>query len=318
MTNNIDVAKAAQLLSEKNNILLLCHKNPDGDTIGAAAGLCHALKIKGKKVAVLCSDEFPANYSFMQVPLYHGQFDVHFTVAVDVASFQLLGDKIDKYIQNIDLCIDHHGSNSGYAKMLCCYPDRAATAQLVLEIIEEMGCEINQLVANCLYTGIITDSGCFKYSSTTPQTHLAAAKLMQAGAETVKLVDIFFMSKTKKNIALQKYLLNNLEFTFDDKCALIALTSKILEEVQPSPTDIEGISAMPRTIEGVEVAITLKQIGEDVFKISIRTGENVDACSIAQGLGGGGHIRAAGCEVMGNLESVKKAILKEVEHALCK
>ncbi|MEG1782223.1 MAG: DHH family phosphoesterase, partial [Oscillospiraceae bacterium] len=251
MTNNIDVAKAAQILSEKNNILLLCHKNPDGDTLGSAAGLCHALHIKGKRVAVLCSDEISPKYDFMQIPLYKGQFEVHFIVSVDVASQQLLGENLEKYAQSVDLCIDHHGSNSNYAKMLCCFSDMAATAQLMLEIIQAMGCEINKLVANCLYTGLVTDTGCFKYSSTTPSTHIAAAKLMELGADNVEIVDKFFMSKTRKNIALQKYMLNNLEFVFEDKCAIIALTQEILNEVQPSTTDIDGISAMPRTIEGV-------------------------------------------------------------------
>ncbi|MBR6518068.1 MAG: bifunctional oligoribonuclease/PAP phosphatase NrnA, partial [Oscillospiraceae bacterium] len=109
-----------------------------------------------------------------------------------------------------------------------------------------------------------------------------------------------------------------MEFMYEDRCALIVLDNDILSQIGAQPSDIDGISAIPRSIEGVDIGVTIRQIDENKFKISVRTSEEANACEIAQGLGGGGHTKAAGCEVMGSMESVKNAILREVETALCR
>lgn len=318
MTNSIDVQKVSECLLDADNILILCHKNPDGDTIGSAGALCHSLKKLGKTAAILCNDVFPSRFDFMKLEIFTNQFTPDLIVSVDVASQQLFGDKLAKYASNVDICIDHHPSNTGFAKMVCCYGELPATAQLMLMVLEEMRVVLDSTIADCLYTGLMTDTGCFKYSATTAETHIAAAKLLQAGANHIEISGKFFMSKTRKNIELEKQALSTLEFLHDGKCAVIYLTKETLDKIQPESTDIEGISAMPRAIEGVDIGVTLRQIGESAFKISVRTSENANACEIAQGLGGGGHNRAAGCEVVGNLECAKKAILKEVEKAICR
>ncbi|MBQ7817089.1 MAG: bifunctional oligoribonuclease/PAP phosphatase NrnA [Oscillospiraceae bacterium] len=319
MINNlITVQQAAEALCAADNILLLCHKNPDGDTLGSAGGLMYALRKKGKICAVLCHDEIPQKYDFLGIDVFKGQFVPEFVVAVDVADTKLLGDNLREYHDNVDLCIDHHPSNTGYAKTVCLDGALPAAAQLVLQVVQAMDVEIDKDIANCLYTGLMTDTGCFKYAATTSATHIAAAKLLDAGAEHNFISTRFFMSKSRKTIELEKYALNTLEFLFDGRCALVVLDKDILEQTQAQPGDIDGISAMPRAIEGVDVGITIRQLSESSFKVSVRTGENANASEIASGLGGGGHTRAAGCEVMGNLESVKNAILREVETALCR
>ncbi len=319
MTTKIDIHETAKILTEKNDILLLCHKNPDGDTLGSAAALCHVLTNMGKRCAVACNNAIPSKYSYLEIPVFNNEFKPEFIVSVDTASVNLLGDNLSQYSCIVDLCIDHHGSNSNYSDFLCLYADYPATAQIMYEIIISMGQEISKHIADCLYTGLLTDTGCFKYSSTTPQTLITGAKLMELGANHTELVEKFFMSKTKKTVMLEKYTLNNIEYYFDDKCALLILTKEALNEIQPEPTDIDGISSLARNFEGVEVSILIRPVGDgSVYKISVRTGEGADACAIASGLGGGGHIRAAGCEVTGTLENVKKAILMEVENELCK
>ena len=244
--------------------------------------------------------------------------EIEFVVAVDVAGANLLGDNLANYAHKVDLCIDHHGSNGEYAKYLCLKADYPAAAQLMYEVIIAMNGEITPHVADCLYTGMLTDTGCFKYSSTTPLTHIIGAKLMELGAQHTMLVEKFFMSKTRKSVQMEKYMLNNLEYYFDDRCALLVFTREAILDIQPDPTDFDGLSSMPRDFEGVDVSILIRPLREEGnYKLSIRTGENVDACALAASLGGGGHIRAAGCEVVGSIETVKKAILKEVENALC-
>lgn len=319
MTTKIDVNQAAELLLAKDNVLVICHKNPDGDTLGSAAALCHAMKALGKNIAVACHNTIPAKYEYLNIPVYNNEFEVEYVVSVDVAGVNLLGDSLAHYAHKVDLCIDHHGSNGGYANYLCLEENYPAAAQLMYEVINAMGCEITPHVADCLYTGIITDTGCFKYSSTTPQTHIVGAKLMELGAQHTMLVEKFFMSKTAKAVKLEKFMFNNLEYYFDDRCALLALTRQALMDIQPDPTDLDGLSSMPRNFEGVDVSILIRPLREEgSYKLSIRTGETVNANEIAAALGGGGHIRAAGCEVVGSIDSVRKAILKEVENVLCR
>ena len=318
MTTKIDIQSTAGLLMEKDNILILCHKNPDGDTLGSAAALAHALAGMGKKAYIACHNRIPAKYDYLNIPLAEEGAEIDFVVSVDVAGINLLGDSLMEYAHKINLCIDHHGSNGEYAKYLCLKADYPAAAQLMYEVLCEMGCEITPHIADCLYTGILTDTGCFKYSSTTPLTHIIGARLMELGAQHTMLVEKFFMSKTRKAVQLERYMMNNLEYYFDDRCALLVLTREAILDIQPDPTDLDGLSSMPRDFEGVDISILIRPLREEgSYKLSIRTGETVDACAIASALGGGGHIRAAGCEVIGSIETVKKAILREVENTLC-
>ena len=184
MTEQLNVQQMAERLCAADNILVLCHKNPDGDTIGCGSALCHALKALGKTAAVLCSDAVPSRYSFTAPVPFRGEFEPKTVVAVDVASVQLFGENngVPQYTRHVDLCIDHHTGNSGYADFTLLDGNAAAAAELLYEVINEMGVEITPLIANCLYTGLATDTGCFRFSSTTANTHLVAAKLILAGA----------------------------------------------------------------------------------------------------------------------------------------
>ncbi len=315
----IDFKTAADYILQQDNILLLCHKNPDGDTLGSAGALAFALESKGKKVAVACHNKIPHKYDYLKLPVYDGSFQPDYIVAVDVADSKLLGESLQQYADKVDLCIDHHGSNTGYAEKVCLYSHYPAAAQLMYEVINAMGAQITAHIADCLYTGIITDTGCFKFSSTTPLTHIIGAKLMELGANHTMLVEKFFMSKTKKAVQLEKYMLNNLEYYFRDKCALLGLTRETIIEIAPDPTDLDGLPSMARDFEGVQVSILIRPLREEgAYKASLRSGEEVDVSRIAKALGGGGHIRAAGCELSGTLEQVKQQILKEVEKVLCR
>jgi len=320
MSEILDIAAALSRLLKAENVLLICHKNPDGDTIGSAAALYWALKGLGKTVAVLCADPIPSRYDYMDIGLYTGQFTPGYTVAVDVAGIQLFGDSetVQKYAQRVDLCIDHHTSNSGYAASLLLDGEAAATAELMYDMFSEMGAPITPLVADCLYTGLSTDTGCFKFTNTTARTHLVAAKLMEAGANTVKLNSLLFESKSRSRIELERFALENLEYYFEGRCALICLTREQIEASGVEPSELEGITAIPRMIEGVEVGLTLRQQPSGSYKASIRTVVGVDASAIAAHLGGGGHKQAAGCEILGSTDNAKAALLSEVEKALCR
>ena len=167
-------------------------------------------------------------------------------------------------------------------------------------------------------TGLSTDTGCFKFTNTTARTHIVAAKLMEAGANTVKLNSLLFENKSRSRIALERFALENLEYYFEGRCALICLTREQIEASGVEPSELEGITAIPRMIEGVEVGLTMRQQPSGSYKASIRTTLGVDASAIAAHLGGGGHKQAAGCEILGSTDNAKAALLSEVEKVLCK
>ena len=318
MSEILDIAAALSRLLKAENVLLICHKNPDGDTIGSAAALYWALKGLGKTVAVLCADPIPSRYDYMDIGLYTGQFTPGYTVAVDVAGIQLFGDSIAEYTRRIDMCIDHHPSNSGYADCMLLDGDAAATAEIIYELLTAIGTEITPTIADCLYTGLSTDTGCFKFANTTARTHEIAAKPITAGASLVKLNNILFESKSRSRLAIERLALESLEYSFGGRCATVYLTKEQIAETGADGTDLEGITSLPRMIEGVEVGITIRQQPTGSYKVSVRTVTGVDASAICAHLGGGGHKQAAGCELLGSLDNAKAALLTEVEKALCK
>ena len=157
MTQNVDRETVVSRLLAADDILILCHKNPDGDTIGSGTALCLALQQLGKNAAVLCSDPIPAMYDYMPITVFDGSFRPAFVVAVDVAGIQLFGERnnIQEYAEHVNLCIDHHGSNSGYAYETLVDAGAAAAAELLTTLIPEMGAKITPEIASCLYTGCL-------------------------------------------------------------------------------------------------------------------------------------------------------------------
>ena len=315
MTEPLSVQQMAQRLKSADNILILCHKNPDGDTVGCGSALYYALKALDKNAAVLCSDTIPARYAFTNAHLFKGEFEPETVVAVDVAGLQLFGEGngVPRYSRHVDLCIDHHAGNSGYADFTLLDGSAAAAAELMYRVILEMGVDITPHIADCLYTGVATDTGCFRFSATTANTHLVAAKLIEAGCHVEELNTLLFDTKPRARMEAERIARNHLEYYLDGRCALIYLTRDEIEQTGVDPADLEELTSLPISIEGVKVGLTLRQQPGGSYRISVRTAKGVDACAIARRLGGGGHNRAAGCELLGNLENAKNAILAEVE-----
>ena len=184
------------------------------------------------------------------------------------------------------------------------------------KVISEMGVEITPLIANCLYTGLATDTGCFRFSSTTANTHLVAAKLILAGAQVEELNTLLFDTKPRERMEAERIARNHLEYHLEGRCALMYLTRDEIEQSGVDPADLEELTSLPISIEGVKVGLLLRQQPGGSYRISVRAAKGVDACAIARRLGGGGHTRAAGCELLGNLDNAKSAILAEVEAEL--
>jgi phosphoesterase RecJ-like protein len=312
----IGLKECCEELAGMDDVVLLCHQNPDGDTLGSAFALHYLLHQLGKRSRVECADGFPKRYTFLWREYEPEEFAPKFAVAVDVADEQLLGSLAERYQGRIDLCIDHHNSNQFYAKKTLLQPEAAAVAELVAAIAGEFPqARLTKQIADCIYTGISTDTGCFCYSNTTAHTHVVAAEMFEAGCDYAAINYVMFEQKSLSRIAIEKEVLNTVEYHFDNLCALVWITAEMMERTGAFDAELEGVAAIPRQIEGVEAGITLRE-KDNGFKISLRTSEQVDASAICGSLGGGGHRCAAGCFIEGSLDTAKKQILAAVGEAL--
>ena len=314
----ISPTQAAEFLSAHDRYLILTHVRPDGDTVGCAAALCRALRTLGKTAHVLPNPEITPLFSpYLEGLLAPEDLLPDTVVSVDMAARSLFPDNALPYLPRVDLAIDHHPSQEFFARETCLEADSAACGEIVYNIVTLMT-PLTPEIALPLYVAVSTDTGCFKFANTTARTHEIAAKLITAGASLVKLNNILFESKSRSRLAIERLALESLEYSFGGRCATVYLTKEQIAETGADGTDLEGITSLPRMIEGVEVGITIRQQPTGSYKVSVRTVTGVDASAICAHLGGGGHKQAAGCELLGSLDNAKAALLTEVEKALCK
>ena len=312
----INVEKCARLLKSKDNILILTHAHPDGDTLGSALALCGALLSLGKKAKVKCADVIQSKYDYLFEDINMPDFDEDFIVAVDVATENLLGDLADVYAGRVDLCIDHHGTNTHYAKKLLLNADAAAACEIVFKVIKALGVEIDLGIANCLYTGLTTDTGCFRYASATSNTYRAAAELIDMGVDNGRINRIMFENKTKTYAALERMALEGMQFFCDERVCVITITQEMYKRTGSNEQETEAIAPLTRQIEGVEIGITIREKADKSCKSSIRTFESVDASKLASAFGGGGHKQAAACRFDCGVEDAKKMLVEKCKEML--
>lgn len=312
----IDAAQTAKRLLEQDRVLVLLHQYPDGDTIGAGCALCAGLQSLGKQAGIACNHTIPERYGYITRLVRPMEFEPEFIVAADVADPKLLGDKLAHFGSRVNLCIDHHGSNKLYAKETYLHPGAAATCEMMAGVLAGLGVTVDAALAAALYTGIATDTGCFKYSNTTAKTHFITAKLMETGMEIEEINRVMFDTKTKNRVLLERMAMDGMEFAFDDRCAIITITRAMREQSNTGDDDLEGITTLPRQIEGVLAGVTIREQTDGRFKASVRTHPPLDAAAICARLGGGGHPNAAGCTLEGTLEEAREALKSAVKEQL--
>lgn len=307
-----DVKTAAEMLKTMDDVVILTHQNPDGDTLGSAFALYFTLTAQGKRVRVINEKPIPKKYAF----LYDGYADLCFepkcVVAVDIASTSLFGKGLEQYADRVDLCIDHHKSNTLYAKNTLLKTSVAAACEIVYDVILEMDGKISDKALLCVYTGVSTDCGCFKYSNTTVKAHEIAARAIERKIDIYRVNQLMFECKSRAQLEIERTALANLEFYHSGKCAVIVVPYSLLKKTGAEESDLDALPSMTRQIQGVDVGVVIKERNEGEFKISLRTGKTPDASAICSEFGGGGHAGAAGCTVYGDLDKAKSLILEAI------
>lgn len=312
MSNHVNYEIAGYLISKCDNVYILTHQSPDGDTIGSGFALYYALTGMGKKAKVLCSDSFHHRYSYITDGYIDLDFEPQYIISTDVADNKLLGSLNQEYGNKVDLCIDHHISNVEYSKNLLVSPYSSANCEVMYKLFKHMGVPITEQIAKCLYTGIATDTGCFKFSNCNFETHLIVSEIMRefSNVNYADLNRILFDVKSVARIKAEREALDNIQYFLNGKCAIICITNEMVNRLGISPDDFEGITGISTQTEGVEVGITMKEMEKDIFKVSLRSVNSVNVSKICQKFGGGGHIKAGGCKFidMSSTEIIEKLV----------
>lgn len=316
-----ELSKICDLIHRSNSFLLTTHINPEGDAIGSELALALFLEQMGKAVFVLNQDPVPYFLQFLpgvDKVQNHGParlFDVG--ILLDCGS----PDRTGSVREHLSLCekivsIDHHATQCGFGDI--CYIDSQAssTGELVFRLINSLGTDIEPDIATLLWVAITTDTGSFRYSNTTSSSLKVAAELVERGANPSHISEQLFEKHPPKKLQLLSQVLSTLEVLEDGRIASITILKKDMEKMEAKDDLLEGFINYPRSIEGVVVAVSFREEHDGYFKVSLRAKENADVAKVATFFNGGGHIKAAGFRLNGNLAEVKRDVYGKIYEML--
>ncbi|MBQ3404749.1 MAG: bifunctional oligoribonuclease/PAP phosphatase NrnA [Oscillospiraceae bacterium] len=308
------LTETCKWLMDRDRYLIITHIRPDGDTLCSAAALVRGLNGAGKTAYLLANPQATNRYTrFMGRYFAPEGYEYEHVISVDTAAEGLFPQGGESYTDKVELAIDHHASNTGYAEKSFVVSEKASCGEIIYDLLMDMNGGIDEETAALLYIAVSTDTGCFVYANTTAETLRTAAELVEAGAPNGELNKFLFRTKAKSRIALETSAMNGIRFYRDGKVAIIAVSRDMIAESGADEDALDDLASVPGQIEGVVVGITAREIGEGVTKMSVRTTPEVSANEICSKFGGGGHFMAAGCTMEKPLYEAVKLIAKAVD-----
>ena len=290
------ISEAAQFLQSQDHFAIVTHRRPDGDTIGSAALLCHGLRQLGKTAHVLQNPEITQKYAALVENLTKPEAEsCDIVIAVDVAAENMIMSGAEGL--PIALRIDHHRTGSSFSAWELVDPVAAACGQIVYDLLMQMQVVLDAPMATALYTAISTDTGCFRFANTQSHTLEVAARCAEVISDLYSLNQKLFGTVSLARLRLQGYLIDNALFLLDGKAVICPLPLSVEKQLGITEDDTENLSGFPRSIEGVQLAATLRETETGEIKMSVRAAPGYDAGSICAKFGGGGHRGAAGATV---------------------
>ncbi len=312
--------KLDQVIEGKSSIGIAGHVRPDGDCVGSCLATYNYIKTYYPNVDVrIYLEPIPNIFKFLkrseEIRMADEEMEFDLFIAQDCGDAGRLGDAA-KYFANAKhtFCIDHHVSNQAFAEKNYIFPLASSTCELVFELLEED--KITKEIAECLYTGMVHDTGVFQYSCTSSKTMNIAGKLMDKGIDYPKIIDETFYTKTfNQNRILGQALIDSRLF-LEGKVIASAVTKETMARYEVLPKHLDGIVSQLRVTKDVEVAIFLYELEDGEFKVSMRSSGDVDVAKIAMLYGGGGHAKAAGVSMVGTSEKIIFQITEEIKKQL--
>lgn len=315
----------AGAINQAHRIAILSHVRPDCDAIGSQLALALSLQELGKEISAWNEDGLPGSFRFLEKselinrpPSEPEDFDL--AIALDTASQQRLGiallaiRRADQWIN-----IDHHASNPAYGDLVYIDTIAPATGQIIYEFLRAENMPLPRAAADALYAAISTDTGSFRYANVTARTFEIAAELIKSGVDAAAIANKLYESYPKRRVQLLGEILPHARFDGDDKVASLALTNETKQRLGIQSDDIDGLIDYVRSVDTVVVAIFFEELSEGRIRLSMRSKDDrVDVNKICGEFGGGGHPRAAGARIRGNMEDVRSKVLKRVFHEIAK
>jgi len=311
--------EAARMISTANNAFLIAHVDPDGDTIGSTLALAHALRSMGKDCSLACSDRVPATLSFLPGVEWFGTpqiADHDLIIAVDVSDRGRLGPAYDHVVEmGIPLLnIDHHVTNTGFGTVNLVNTDAVATSEIIFDLLRDLDVPLDQLLATCLLTGIVTDTRSFSTSSTTPRALEVSSELLKAGASLIEVNENYYKSKSLGTLRLWGKMLDQMQL--EGRLVWSVDSLEMREQCHAGFSNGDGIVNLLASVREASAAIVFIEKESQRVEISIRSRPGVDISPVAVYFGGGGHPQAAGAMLEGNLEQVIPKVLRKAQAVL--
>ncbi|GAA4701112.1 DHH family phosphoesterase [Brevibacillus fulvus] len=316
--------EAAAFMREHDDFLIISHVNPDGDTTGSALAAALMLEQLGKSYVIVNEGETPGKFGFL--PRFHKLYNLAespiertFThvIAVDAADSKRMGDVTHLFANDVQILnIDHHPTNDEFGRFNVIRTDAAATAEIMYELMVAGKFTCNAELATCIYTGLLTDTGGFRYSNTSSFVMQIAAEMLQYGVKPGDIAEQCLEEITWEHVQILRHALQSLQLSFDNRVALLKVHASDLEETGASMEDAGGLVNYARNMKGVEVGVSLCEPVPGVIKVSLRSRQDIDVSQIAKSLGGGGHAKAAGCTLQSSMEEAEKIVLAKLGEVL--
>lgn len=321
MMINDEILKFKEQLNEASSIALISHLDPDGDNLGSLTALSKSLLNLGKKVYPIDFDKIPENLKFLpNLDLLSDNTDINIDmiICLDCANYERLG-QIDELFNKAKfrINIDHHQSNEFYGDVNIVKKGYSSTCELVFDLINEINLPIDKEISMSLLTGISTDTGRFLYSATTADTLAKASKLVENGADMMKINELIYQSKKFEAQLLENEILSKTEI-YNDYVAIGFVMTDQLNKYNVEISDIDSVINTFRDTDKIKISVLIKQQTENEYKVSFRSKGNIDVGLIAKNLGGGGHKNAAATRITGDFETVSNKIKEEIDrYGLC-
>lgn len=307
----------AEAIRESENFVIFTHTNMDGDAMGSASALCHALKDMGKKAVILLEDNIP---HYLDVIHNHSDFftdsvdfEDYTAIAVDCGDESRIEKRLEAYRKaKLHLCIDHHMQDGKFAEFSVVEPDAAAAGMLVYQLLKELNCTIHKEIAEDLYVAISTDTGCFKYDKADAEVHSVIAELFRSGIDHTTLCNAIYSTFPLSQMKLEGIAIDHAEVFAGGKAVISYVMQEDIRKAGSSYEEADTCIDRIRCIENTEVACMIKENNEGKLKVSLRSKNYADINKVAKAFGGGGHFMASGCTLECTLEEAAEKLKQEI------
>ena len=307
----MNIKECASLLAAQDNYLILTHKNPDGDTVMSAAALCRALRRKNKKAYLYENTEINHKMKpFAEKQFAPVSFQPGFVIAVDIATESLFPAG---FSGTVDLCIDHHPTNSHFAGKELIDSSCSACGEIVQKLILEFTGKLTKAEATLLYIALTTDTGAFQYANVNANTFRSASELLQSGADAHQVMLRFFRKTSAARLRLEGEIYSNLHYYYDGRLVIAPVTKKMISNACAGNDDFDDLAGLSGRAEEAVMNITIRELPNGDSKISVRSAPEYSSIAVCEAFGGGGHFMAAGCTIEKKPEQAEKLLLDVIE-----